>query len=199
MPERPRTPQPAGGRRARVPLALKVVMTGASMCSAKAQDLVPVRAGAVAADDHRPLGGREQLDRPGQLGFRRGDAGGGHPPGRGRARRLGEAGQLLHLVGEDEVGDVALHDGVLHGQGGQLGGVSGAAPSGSTRPPAENASASGDLLEGARARAPGSAPGRSGRRSAPGRPWRPTGRSAGWWRRGRRWRSRPPGRPVSLA
>ena len=89
-------------------------------------DLVPVAAGPVADDDHRPLGGAEQLDGPGQLGFGRGDLAGRHPSEPGPRRGRGDAGQLLDLVGEDEVGDVALHHGVLHGQGGQLGGVLGA-------------------------------------------------------------------------
>ena len=65
MPDRPRTPQPSGWSSGKMPLALNVVITGASRCSAKRHDCVAEGAGAVAADDRRPLGGPEQLRRPG--------------------------------------------------------------------------------------------------------------------------------------
>ena len=84
---------------------------------------VAVGAGAVAHHDGGTLGGPEQLDGAGQLVGRWGDAGGGHPARPWPWRRIVEAGQLLHVVGQHEVGDVALHDGVLHGEGGELGGV----------------------------------------------------------------------------
>lgn len=38
-------------------------------------------------------------------------------------RRIVEARQLLHVVREHQVGDVALHDGVLHGEGREVGGI----------------------------------------------------------------------------
>ena len=44
-------------------------------------------------------------------------------PARGRGGGSSRPGQLLDVVGEHEVGDVALHDGVLHREGGELGRV----------------------------------------------------------------------------
>ena len=200
MPERPSTPQPSGWSSGKVPLALKVEITGASRCSASAITASRCGTGAVADDDGRPLGGAEQLDRRGPARRPAGRcAVAAIRPGPRTRRRVVEAGELLHVVGQHEVGDVALDDGVLHGEGGELGGVvratGSSGPTRRRRRTPSRAAAPGTCPD----RSPGSAPGRSGRGPGCGRPSRPRARSGGWWRPGRRWRSRRPGCPVSLA
>ena len=86
-------------------------------------DCIAMRTGAVADDDRRPLSCSQQFDRPRHLVDRRGDAAGGDPTGAGAGRRILDAGQVLDLVRQHEVRDVALDDGVLHRQRGELGGV----------------------------------------------------------------------------
>ena len=152
--------RPAGGRRARVPLALKVVMIGASRCSARA---TTCSRKARAPLPHTITGRSAAASRS---TARSSSSSGGAmaadatPPRRGSGGGSSTAGELLHLVGEDQVGDVALDDGVLHRQCGQLGGVARGqhrlAPLGDR----VEGLVERDLLEGTRARPPGSAPGR---------------------------------------
>jgi hypothetical protein len=124
-----RPAEDAAGQRVGVghqPLGLERGDDGGVDVLGEGGDLVAAASSAVADDDHRPLGGGQELDGPGQLRLRGRDLTGRHPPEAWPRRGDGDAGQLLDLVGEDEVGHVALHDGVLHGQGGQFGGVLGA-------------------------------------------------------------------------
>ena len=137
MPERPSTPQPSGWSSGIVPLALNVEMTGASRCSANA------RTASRWARAPLPMTIAGLAAAPSSSTARCSSASGGAivvaatRPAAGGRPASATPGQLLHLVGQHEVGDVALHDGVLHRQRGQLGRVRRATGrSGSTRRPA---------------------------------------------------------------
>ena len=89
MPDRPSTPQASGWASGTRPLALNVVMTGASRCSAKATISSRKRAGAVADDDHGPLGAAAAAPRPGRARPRGGAiCGAATRPDRGPGERL---------------------------------------------------------------------------------------------------------------
>ena len=76
----------------------------------------------VPCDDQRPLGPGDAGDRPIDRTPRRGN--GGRRQAALGASRAGAAGvEYLHLVGQDEVRDVAFDERVLHGQGGEFGRV----------------------------------------------------------------------------
>ena len=109
-----------------------------------------VLARAVADDEHRPARGAHELKRVVDLLLRGRDVERREPPGRA-ARRLVRGGDRLHVVGEDEVRDVALEDGVLAGEVHQLR-VPGAGLHGLT-PGRDRRERRGevDLLEGPRA------------------------------------------------
>ena len=112
-------------------------------------DGVAERPCAVPADDRRSLGLAQELDRPGELVRGRQDRGARDAPGSRPCGRLVEAVELLHLVREDQVGDVAVDDRVLHRERRELARVRrrehGLAPLGDRR----ERLAQRDLLEGA--------------------------------------------------
>ena len=160
MPERPRTPQPSGWSSGIVPLALKVEITGRVEVLGEAR--APRRGGGGRRCRRRSPARlpHEQLDRRGAARRPAGAMAVAAMRPAGSGRRVLDAGELLHLVGQHEVGDVALHDGVLHGQRRELGGVArredGLAPLGDR----SEGLVERQLLERRRARSPGSAPGR---------------------------------------
>ena len=122
VPLRPSTPAPSGWWSETWPLALNVVSTGAPSASASASDVVHVEAGAVTDDDHRPTGRRRSGRRASSS-----DVGGRRDlDGRRRGRGGTAAGTLggrvhLHLVGQHQVGDLALDERVLERERHQLG------------------------------------------------------------------------------
>ena len=121
VPLRPSTPQASGWSSAICPLALNVVITGAPSPLGQSDHLIAVKAGPVADDDDRALGGLRAGRSPARC-----DAAGGlissgvsRPSGPRRVAVAG--GKGLHLVGEDQVRGALLEDRVLAGERHQLG------------------------------------------------------------------------------
>ena len=111
VPLRPSTPQPSGWSSAISPLPLKVVITGrversASATTASISKRAPwptMIAGRLAS----------RCSRPRRRGPRRGAISRGGMRPSGAPAVASGAGRTLHLVGEDQVRDAALDDGVL--------------------------------------------------------------------------------------
>ena len=101
MPDRPSTPQPSGWSSGNVPFALKVEITGASICSANARTRSRNGRAPLPTDDRRARSAaRSRLDAARQLLGGRRDAGRRDAPGPRPSRRLVQTRKLLHLVGE---------------------------------------------------------------------------------------------------
>ena len=200
----PRAAEHAAGERVVVgdrPLALNVVMTGASSALGERDHRRHVLAGAVADDDHRPLGARAAArsacsSRVGGRRDRRARrAGPSGPPARRRRAPAASAPRRGRRGGRRRARSIAC----LHRERGELGVVGArAGRSGSTRRRREGAP---------RGRPPGTRPGpstcvctwpvsASDRRAVDLRV--PQARSAGWSRPGPAIVRQAAGRPVSL-
>ncbi len=134
VPLRPSTPQASGWRSGMSPFALKVVITGAWICSASAMTSGMWKRAPWPTMITGRLDDSEQGDRLiGRLRGRRDRASGQATPRRaGGGRRRG----VLHFVGKDEVRHAAIEQRALAGQVHQLSVLAGmAAQAGSTAPP----------------------------------------------------------------
>ena len=86
-------------------------------------DRLPVWACAVAGDDRRALCPFEQPGSSLELMARGSDPGSRQPALHRSPRGIGWSRHVLHFVGEDQMGDIAVDDGVLQGERHQLGRV----------------------------------------------------------------------------